>query len=131
MSSTCISGNASVVASKFWFINLGFCMINTRTGYIETSFIILACVYSYISCLFTVMHSDTTLTAQSCRWSVHLMLGSKNIRLGSVFGLPLAVDWVLFPCTHYQEVLKQKVIENFWMSISLTMGWLKWCAYSI
>jgi len=123
MCSTCISGNTSVAALKFWFINLGFHMINTRTGYTEASFISLACVY--ISCLFTVMYSDTTLIAQSFRWSVHLMLGSKNIWLGSVFGLPLAVDWVLFPCTHYQEVLKQKVTENFWMSISLTMGWLK------
>ena len=53
MCSTCISGNASVVASKFWFIKLGFCMINTRTGYIEASFIISACVS--ICCLLIVM----------------------------------------------------------------------------
>lgn len=53
MCSICISGNASIVASKFWFVNLGFFMINTRTGYIEASFIISAHVY--ISRLFIVM----------------------------------------------------------------------------
>jgi hypothetical protein len=56
--------------------DLGFCMINTRTGYIEASLIIS--VYVYISRLFIVMLSDTTLKAQSCRWSVHLMLGSRK-----------------------------------------------------